>query len=223
MELGGVLGGNAELRSARREGVLHAPVGAHGDADLDAGGGCDPCLSFEVLPGHVEPLGADQREGVPLAAVLAHEGRREAEAPASLEIGRRPEDRGRQEVDLVIDDELPGAWPEQLEVGELPVAVGAPAEDLVGGERHRPGGLLLARVLRDVFRPERGLVEQLAAPLLHGGQADREHERRLLDQRHRGQAHDGLSGAAGEDDDPAASALGARAVERLGGVALIVA
>ena len=95
-----------------------------GEPDLVALGLGDPALLLEDPPGDVELLGADQAEDVLLAAVLADQRRGQAEAAAGLDLGRDPEDRGGQEVDLVVDDQAPVALVEELEVGEVAVLLG---------------------------------------------------------------------------------------------------
>ena len=68
-----------------------------------------------------------------------------------------------------------------------------------------------------------GLVEDLAHPLLDGGDAGGEDQRRFLHERHGGDADDGLARAARQHDDAAAAAHVAAGVEDVGRVALVVA
>src|SRR5262249_48474847 len=68
-----------------------------------------------------------------------------------------------------------------------------------------------------------GAVEDLAVPLLDGGDARGQNERLAPDQAHGGEADDGLASAAGQDDDAAAAAHVAAGVEDLAGLALVVA
>ena len=65
---------------------------------------------------------------------------------------RRVENARRQETHLVVADEPPRPRGEEGEVRKPLLPVGAPGEDLVGGEGHGPGLLLLARVLGNVVR-----------------------------------------------------------------------
>ena len=120
-----------------------------GDADLAAVGLRDKAPALEVLPGHVVALGPDEAEDVLLAAVLADEGGGEAEAPHRLYLGHDAEDGSGKEMHLVVDDEAPLLPAEKVEVGEVRVLVGPPGEDLIGRDRHRPHGLLRARVFAD--------------------------------------------------------------------------
>ena len=60
--------------------------------------------------------GPIRREHVALAAVLAHQRRGQPDPAPGLEVGGHPEDRRRQQVDLVVDDQAPVAGVEQLEV-----------------------------------------------------------------------------------------------------------
>ena len=92
-----------------RNGVGHAQLLREGQADFVAFRLGDPALGLHLLPGDVELLGADEGEDVVLPSVLADEGRRQAQAPTGLDRGRDGEDRRRQEVDLVVDDEAPVA------------------------------------------------------------------------------------------------------------------
>ena len=70
---------------------------------------------------------------------------------------------------------------------------------------------------------EVGLVEDLAVPLLDGGDAGGQDQRDSLHQGHGGDADDGLAGAAGQHDDAAAAADVAAGVEDVGRLALVVA
>ena len=191
---------DAELMSSLSERVLHASLGAHGNSYFDTGGGCNPRLPLEVLPGNIETLGPNESEHVAFSTVFAYERGRETKPSSRLEVRRDSKDRCGQEVHLVVNDEPPGSCPKQLEVRKLPVAISPPGEDLIGRERHRAGVFLLTGVIGDVLLPERGFVEKLAPPLVHGGQAGREHESRLLHQVHRSHADDGFAGAAGKNE-----------------------
>jgi hypothetical protein len=106
-------------------------------------------MPFEVLPGGIEALGADQCEYVSFAAVFPHESRGEPQPSASLEIHRRAKDRGRKQVRLVVDDEPPGARTEKLEVGELALAIRALGEDLIGGQLVEAGATQVHAIARD--------------------------------------------------------------------------
>lgn len=152
---------------ARREAVAVLRL-AHGirealalgerDAHLDAVGGSDVALGLDVLPRRVEALRADEAEDVGLAAVLAHERRGEPETAARLEVGRHPEDRRGQQVDLVVDDEAPVAGVEQVEVrvGALPLR----RQHLVGRDRDRPDLLARTGVLADLVLGQRRAPDQ---------------------------------------------------------------
>ena len=64
------------------DGVRH-PFGiGESDPNLDALGGRDPALRLDVLPRCVVALGSDEREDVPLPAVLAHQRGGEPEPAA---------------------------------------------------------------------------------------------------------------------------------------------
>ena len=149
MPLGELLDDRQLGVGARREAVTLLGL-AHGirealalgqrDAHLDAVGGSDVALGLDVLPRRVEALGADEAEDVGLATVLAHERRGEPEPPAGLQVGGHAEDRGRQQVHLVVDDEAPVAGVEQVEVGVDALPLGR--QHLVG--RDGDGADLLA-------------------------------------------------------------------------------
>jgi hypothetical protein len=66
---------------------------------------------------------------------------------------------------FVVDDQAEAAAIEQVEVRErieLALAVG---QDLVGRDGDRPDLLLLAGVFADLLAGQRGLLDDLAAPL----------------------------------------------------------
>jgi hypothetical protein len=107
-------------------------------------------------------------------------------------------------------------------VRELGFAILTPREYLVRRKRYGPGVFLLARVLGDVVRMERGLVEDLAPPLFHGCQAGGKHERRLPDEFHRRKADDGFAGAAWKHDHSAAASFRTGPVKRFGRLLLVV-
>ena len=154
-------------------------VAGQAEADLVALGLGDPALRLQHPPRHVVLLRADQAEDVLLAAVLADEGGGQAEPAAGLDLGRDPEDRGGQQVDLVVDDQAPVALVEELEVREVAVLLGPVGHDLVGGQRDRARS---PSTRRCSWRPsvvEVGLVEDLALPLLDGRGAGGQDQRVL--------------------------------------------
>jgi hypothetical protein len=154
-------------------------------------------------------------------AVLAHEGRGEAEALHRLDLGDDAEDGRGEEVHLVVDDEAPFLAPEEAEVGEVRVLVRPPGEDLVGRDRDGLHRLLAARVLADVLGRDPGLVGELVHPLVDRRDISRNYECLAPDGGHRGHAHDGLARAAGEDDDAVARARETAAEEGREGILLV--
>ena len=213
-----------DLRGCRRGEAVAILVGGGGvletvarrqvDAHLVAGGGRDEALGLDLLPRRIEPLGTDEAEDVALAAVLADQGRGEPEPAARLQIGGELEDRRRQQVHLVIDDEAPVQGVEQREMGVL--ALPLRGEDLVRRDRDGLDLLGLARVLADLLGRERRALEQLVAPLPGAHGVGHEDQRRGLGVGHRSRADERLAGAAGEHDD-ARAAIG----ELVDGFALI--
>jgi hypothetical protein len=173
------------------------------DTHLVARGGGDEALSLDLLPRRVEPLRADEREDVALAAVFAYERRGEAEAPAGLQLGRELEHGRGQQVHLVVHDEAPVERVEQGEVGVL--ALPLRREDLVGRDRDGLDLLHLPRVLADLLGGERGAAQQLVAPLACRDGVRHEDERRGLRGRHRARADEGLARAARQHDDARAA------------------
>ena len=192
-------------------GVLEPLLGGQVDADLVAGCGGDEALRLDLLPRGVEALGTDEREHVGLAAVLADERRGEAEATPRLQLGGQLEDRGGEQVHLVVDDEAPVEGVEQGEVGVL--ALPLRGEDLVGRDRDRLDLLDRTRVLAHLILGQRRALQQLAAPLPCAHGVGHEDQGRGVGLRHRPGADERLARAAGQHDD--AGAAGEEVVDRL--------
>ena len=146
--------------------------------DLGALGRRDPALRLDVLPRRVVPLRPDQREHVALPAVLADQGRGQAEPAAGLQVGGEPEDRRGQQVHLVVDDQAPVAGAEQVQVGERAAAPGG--EHLVRGDGDRADLLALAGVLADLLLGQRGAGDQLPLPLPAGDRVGDQDQRGRL-------------------------------------------
>ena len=146
--------------------------------DLGALGRRDPALRLDVLPRRVVALRADQREHVALAAVLADQGGGQAEPAAGLQVGGEAEDRRRQQVHLVVDDQAPVAGAEQVEVGER--AAAPRGEHLVRGDGDRADLLALAGVLADLLLGQRRAGDQLALPLPAGDRVGDQDQRGRL-------------------------------------------
>ncbi len=218
-----VLAGQAELLPPLGHGVFHPQRAGQAQADLVALGLGDPALGLQHAPGHVVLLGTDQAEDVLLAVVLADQGRGQAQPAAGLDLGRDPEHRRGQQVDLVVDDQAPVALVEQVEVGEVAVLLGPVGHDLVGRQGHRRDRLGVAGVRADQGRVEVGLVEDLALPLLDGGRAGGQDQGLGLERRHGREADDGLAGPARQDDHARAAAGVAAGVEGRDGPLLVVA
>src|SRR5699024_11470772 len=115
---------------------------------LDAFGRCDVALRLDVLPGGVVAFRPDQGEDLVLAAVLPYQSCCQAQAPTSLKIRRHPEDRGRQEMYLVVDDQAPVARIEEVQVRVDPFSFGG--QHLVGRDRDRTDLLAGSGVLTDL-------------------------------------------------------------------------
>jgi hypothetical protein len=192
-------------------GVGQPLLVGEGHPDLGAPGGRDPSLRLDVAPRGVVALGADEREDVALAAVLPDERGRQPQAPAALDLGGHAEDRRREEMDLVVDDQAPVLGPQEVDMGVRTLPAGD--EDLVGRERHRPDLLALARVLADLVFAEARAGEQLAPPLPGRDRVGDEDQRAGAGAGHRGQPDQRLPRAAGEHDHSAAG--GRERVDRL--------
>ena len=180
-----------------------------------------PC-AFQHLPRHIDLLGADQGEDVVLAAVLADQRGRQPQPPPGLKARRHLEDRGGQQVDLVVDDQAPVPLIEQGQVRELGVVPRPPGHDVVGRHGHGPDVLGGTAVLADLVRLKRGLVQQLGDPLPGGRNVRGQHQRRGLDFGHAGHADDGLARPARQDDDAGAAPRAAARMKDPGRIRLIV-
>ena len=215
---------HAKLRSVGRgeavaallvgERILQAGVViAERDANLHAGRlGYEPLL-LEDAPGHIVLLGTDEAEDLVLFAILTHERCGKAQTTAALQVGDGAEDRRGQQVDLVVDDEAPVVLVEDMEVGEgvgllLPVR-----QDLVGRDGDRLDLLPVARILANLLREERRLVEDLVAPLPERGDVGGEDKRMCLHLAHGADADDCLARATWKRDNTRTSALRAAGVE----------
>ena len=194
--------------------VGEALVRGQRDPDLDAVGRGDVALRLDVLPGRVVALRADQREHVALAPVLAHQRRGEAEAAACLEVGGHPEDRRRQQVHLVVQDQAPVAGVEQLEVGVDALPAGG--QHLVRRDGDRADLLDGAGVLADLVGGQRRPLDQLVLPLARGDGVGDQDQRGRLGVAHRGRPDQRLAGPAGQHHDP-----GSAVPEGLGGLGLV--
>ena len=106
---------------------------------------------------------------------------------------------------------------------EFAVFFRAIRDDLIGGHGHGRDFLHVARISGHERVIEVGLVQNLALPLLDGRRAGGQDEGLLAQSRHRGDAHDRLPGAAGQDDHPRTSANVAPGVEGIDRHFLIVA
>ena len=145
------------------DGVLHPqrpPAGRRGPR-------CRPprrsSPSLQLAPGHVVLLRADQAEDVVLAAVLADQRGRQAEPAAGLDLGRDAEDRGRQQVDLVVDDQAPVALGRRARsAGSPPSFSGAVGDDLVGGEGDRARSPCARRCTRRPASSVRSVLSRIS-------------------------------------------------------------
>ena len=192
-----VRAGGEPVALLRLGGRVDQPlVGGQRDAHLDAVGRRDPALRLDVLPGGVVPLGPDQREDVALAAVLAHQRRGQPDPATRLQVGGHPEDRRRQQVHLVVDDQAPVAGVEQVQVRVDALPAGR--QHLVRRDRDGPDLLDGAGVLADLVLGERGTPDQLVLPLPGAHGVGDQDQRGGLGVGHRGRADQGLAGAAGQ-------------------------
>ena len=155
--------------STIRRGIVLAALAWQIDPQLHAADGSDEAALLEVPPREVVDPRPDEREDLVLPAVLADEGRGQPEAPPRLDLRGEAEDRRREEVDLVVDDQPPVVLGEEIEMGEVIGLRSAVRHDLVGGDGDRRDRLLLARVLADRLGRELRLGEDLLLPLADGG------------------------------------------------------
>ena len=196
-------------RRSRRRAAR--PSGSVTRTSTQSAGAIQPCDSMS-FHGRVVPLGADQREHVALAAVLADQRRGQAEPPAGLQVGGHPEDRRRQQVDLVVHDQAPVAGVEQLEVGVDALPAGG--QHLVRRDGDRADLLRGTGVLADLVGGQRRPPDQLVLPLACRDGVGDQDQRGRLGVAHRGRADQGLAGAARQHDD--ARAAVPEGLDRLG-------
>ena len=164
-QLARVLGGEAILAPLFGDGVGQAVFVRHGHAYLAAVGAGNPTLLLQILPGHIVLLGANEGKDVSLPAVFPHQRGRQSQATTSLNLSRDAEDRSRQQMHFVVDDQPPIPFIEQSEMGKLlsrwraallaPRAIG---HDLVGGDGHRPDLFTQPRILTNHLLGQRGFV-----------------------------------------------------------------
>src|SRR5690606_7262732 len=110
---------NAILVALPGKRVWHSGFTGQVNPDLGAVRGRNPALLLQFAPRNVVPFGSDQAEDVFLQPVFANKRRGKAQPPARLDLGRRAEYRGRQQVNLVVNDQSPVALVEDLEVREV--------------------------------------------------------------------------------------------------------
>ena len=161
----------------------------HGDfhPNFRAEGSRYPALPFEVFPGYVIAFRANKRKHVPLAAILAHKRRGQAEPPDCLKLSRHAEYRRGQKVHFVIND-------------EAPVFCRTPGKDLIRSHRYGFDVFAVAGIFADIVGGKIRLVEKLVDPLMHGRDVGREDERVGFKHRHDGHADDGFPRSAGKHD-----------------------
>jgi hypothetical protein len=213
VQLDRVLRRQAEALATVTPGVAHAEVGIQGDPQLRALGGGDPSLALQDLPRNVVELGPDEGENVIFLAVLAYQRGRETEATQGLDLRGHAEDRGGQEMHLVVDHEAPVAGLEQPEVDEVVCLGAAVREDLVGRDGDVADVLHFAGVLTHHVLGEVSLVDEFGLPLADRREAGGQHEGLPLDLRHGADSHHGLAGSAGQDNHSGASTVTASSVE----------
>ena len=186
--LDGVLAGQAELVAPLGDGVFHpASAGRPSRTSWHCASAIQP-FDSRTRQGTSNFLGPIRLKTSSSRPSSRTQRRGQAEPAAGLDLGGDPEDGGREQVDLVVDDQAPVALVEEGEVGEVAVLLGPVGDDLVGGERHRRDRLGVAGVGGDQSLVDVGLVEDLAPPLLDGGGAGGQDQRALLQGGHGGDA-----------------------------------
>jgi len=110
-------------------------------------------------------------------------------------------------VHLVVDDNAPVLFGEQLQVWKGFILGRPIGQDLIGGDGNRPDLLELAAVFPDAILGNAGLVQQLLLPLAEGGDVGGQDQGLGGDSLHQGHSHQGFARAAGQNDDAAATPL----------------
>ena len=220
-ELQAAFRSDAKPLSLIGDGVFHALICEQRNADLKAVGRGDEAILFEHFPGHVHPLGADEGEYVFFFSILAHKSCREAQASFGLQLSHGTEHRRREHVHFVVDDQAPIGGLEKFEMLEGGFLAAAVGEDLIRGDGDGFDLLRIAGVQPHFIFGERGLVQQLLFPLLHGRAVGRQYKRVRLQFGHAADADDGLARAAGQHQHARAAFGPAARVEDIHGGLLI--
>ena len=181
-----------------------ALVFGQGHAHFHAVSRCDVTLSFDVLPGCVITLGADERKDIAFATVLAHERGGQTQTTLGLDVGGETEDGRGQQVDLVVHDQAPVVLIKEIKV--CVHTLFASGQDLISGNRDRLDFLLCTGVLTDFIFGQGGALEEFASPLVHRHGVGDQDQGGGLGHGHGSSAHDGLASTTGENDYSAATA-----------------
>ena len=211
----GIFRGNAEFLPGVRQGIGHTEVFLQRQTDFMAFRLGDPALRLHFLPGDVHLLGTDEGKNVVLPAVLPDQRCRQPETPPRLNGSRNLKNRRGQEMYLVVDNQTPAPGIEEGEMWEIIPLPGPVGHDLVSGKGDRADILDRTAVFADIVLCQGGLVEKLGRPLADGRHACGEDQGGGLDLGHAGHSHDGLAGAAGQDDDAGAPPFRTAGMENL--------
>lgn len=105
--LGRAGGCNAIFVAGIGQRILHAQLRVQQNAHLDTLRRRNPPLPLQNLPRHIILFRADQRKDLALPAILTHQGGGQPQPTPRLQLGCNAEDRCRQQVHFVVDDQPP--------------------------------------------------------------------------------------------------------------------
>ncbi len=197
-------------------GVHHPLAVGHRDPDFHALSWRDPALRLNVLPRRVIALWSDKGKHVALASVFTDQRGGQPQPPFGLQVSGHPEDRCRQQVHLVIDDEPPVAAVEQFQMAVL--ALSAAGDHLVCRDGDRSDFLAFSREFADLILGERGARDQLSFPLPGRDDIGDQDQRRRAGFGHCGRTDQRLAGPTWQHHHP-----GAARPERVRGQPLVIA
>ena len=163
--------------------------------------GCrDPALLFKIFPGNIVAFRPDKGEYIAFAAVFTDKRGGKTAAAYGLNLRGNPEHRRRQKVHLIINNQTPGPFPENAEMGKGAFLVRPPRENLIGRDRYCFYFFFIAGILADFFPRQRSLVHKLGRPLMDRRDICGKNERTGGEHFHDGHTHHCFSRPAGKHD-----------------------